>query len=514
MTIHTGIRGIRDTLPPGVVIGRMPGTAGPAQTFDLGTLGKAIAAVVPAGTGFGQIGNNLVVANLSGVANTPIGVTLTSLMDAVLGSVQGDLLYRNATQWTVLAPGTSGYFLATQGAAANPLWAAGNTGTVTSVSVTTANGVSGTVANPTTTPAITLSLGAITPSSISTGGQITSTLATGTAPFVIASTTNVANLNASSLGGATFSAPGAIGGGTPGAITGTTITGTDTTDSSSSTTGALITAGGLGVAKAIFAGTTIQGTTITATTALKSLILDSGSAADLLLKRNGTTGITLGASSLATFAGHLVVEGVTSTGATGTGKFVFDNSPVLTTPNIGSATGSISGNAATVTTNANLTGPIASVGNATSIASQTGTGTKLVVDTSPALVTPALGTPASGYLLNCTIETGTWTVAFSGWTNVGTPVISGNTYAKIGKLIYLQAVITPGTTVASTAGSSFLTGMPYVPAAAGTCNWANDSLGTGLGGGVIDTAGTGRLYPPTIAATGNIIVVSACYMIA
>lgn len=43
-------------------------------------------------------------------------------------------------------------------------------GTVTSVSVVTANGISGTVANPTTTPAITLSLGAITPSSVQVSG--------------------------------------------------------------------------------------------------------------------------------------------------------------------------------------------------------------------------------------------------------------------------------------------------------------------------------------------------------
>jgi len=39
----------------------------------------------------------------------------------------------------------------------------------------------------------------------------------------------------------------------------------------------------------------------------------------------------------------------------------------------------------------NLTGPITSVGSATTIASQTGTGTKFVVDTSPTLVTPVLG---------------------------------------------------------------------------------------------------------------------------
>lgn len=43
-------------------------------------------------------------------------------------------------------------------------------GSVTSVSVTTANGVSGSVANPTTTPAITLSLGAITPNSVALAG--------------------------------------------------------------------------------------------------------------------------------------------------------------------------------------------------------------------------------------------------------------------------------------------------------------------------------------------------------
>jgi hypothetical protein len=53
------------------------------------------------------------------------------------------------------------------------------------------------------------------------------------------------------------------------------------------------------------------------------------------------------------------------------------------------------GNAATVTTNANLTGPITSTGNATAIASQTGTGSTFVMNTSPTLITPALGTPSA-----------------------------------------------------------------------------------------------------------------------
>lgn len=67
--------------------------------------------------------------------------------------------------------------------------------------------------------------------------------------------------------------------------------------------------------------------------------------------------------------------------------------------------GSITGNASTVTTNANLTGVITSTGNATAIASQTGTGSKFVVDTSPTLITPLLGTPTSGNLANCTFPT-------------------------------------------------------------------------------------------------------------
>ena len=42
---------------------------------------------------------------------------------AISSQVQGDVLYHNGARWTRLGPGTSGYFLKTQGAAANPVWA-------------------------------------------------------------------------------------------------------------------------------------------------------------------------------------------------------------------------------------------------------------------------------------------------------------------------------------------------------------------------------------------------------
>ncbi len=53
-------------------------------------------------------------------------------------------------------------------------------GTVTSVSVTTANGVSGTVATPTTTPAISITLGSITPTSVAATGTVTGSNLSGT----------------------------------------------------------------------------------------------------------------------------------------------------------------------------------------------------------------------------------------------------------------------------------------------------------------------------------------------
>lgn len=66
-------------------------------------------------------------------------------------------------------------------------------GTVTSVSVTTANGISGTVLNSTTTPAISLSLGAITPSTVN--GLTFTSLSNG---FTITGGTTPATLTVSS----------------------------------------------------------------------------------------------------------------------------------------------------------------------------------------------------------------------------------------------------------------------------------------------------------------------------
>jgi hypothetical protein len=85
--------------------------------------------------------------------------------------------------------------------------AVGGTGTVTNVSVTSANGVSGSVATSTTTPAITLTLGAITPSSVGAVGTVTGSNLSGTNTGDNATNTQYSGLvsNATHTGDATGS---------------------------------------------------------------------------------------------------------------------------------------------------------------------------------------------------------------------------------------------------------------------------------------------------------------------
>ncbi len=73
----------------------------------------------------------------------------------------------------------------------------------------------------------------------------------------------------------------------------------------------------------------------------------------------------------------------------GTGLTLTSNSFALTTP-VSVANGGTGNTTGTATVNANLTGPITSVGNATSVASQTGTGSTFVMETSPTITTPTI----------------------------------------------------------------------------------------------------------------------------
>lgn len=159
-----------------------------------------------------------------------------------------------------------------------------------------------------------------------------------------------------------------------------------------------------------------------------------------------TTSATLARTDAAnTFTGHQTIEGVTSTGATGTGKLVFDGTPTLVTPILGVATAT-SVNKVTITAPASsatltlidgtvLTGPAATgtlmsktstdvmtnktfdtagAGNSFSIngvAATANTGTGAVARAAgPTFTTPALGAATATTLNGNTFTTGTYTI--------------------------------------------------------------------------------------------------------
>jgi hypothetical protein len=127
----------------------------------------------------------------------------------------------------------------------------------------------------------------------------------------------------------------------------------------------------------------------------------------------------------------------------------------------------------TVLAPSNLTGPITSTGAATSIASQTGTGTKFVMDTSPTLVTPALGVATATSINGTTIPSSKTLVATDSTAFV-VPSQTGNSGKVLG---------TDGTTsswVAPTGASAgTYTGTTIVVDANGRIS----SISTGSSGG-------------------------------
>jgi hypothetical protein len=148
----------------------------------------------------------------TGVAITGSAQTLSDNVTVTFGTTTG---YTLDDQWVVTITPTANVYL-------------DNNGTLTSMDPWGGSKVYSTIADFASPPSA--GYGSSTPrpvaaTTITASGQITSTVTTGTAPFVVASTTNVANLNASSLSGATFASPGAIGSGTPSTGLFTTVTG-------------------------------------------------------------------------------------------------------------------------------------------------------------------------------------------------------------------------------------------------------------------------------------------------
>lgn len=276
-------------------------------------------------------------------------------------------------------------------------------GTVTAVSVATANGVSGTSSGG-ATPALTIALGSITPTSLTT--QTISVTALNAGPLPTSLSGTIARLAAAD-GVGTRMLFDSFGTGLNNNLSFRQASGTAAAPSAIALDDIIMsltsfaygtsayTASSRATIKTIAAElwtNSAQGTYITfATTAI------GGTTTVEKVRITPTGGLNVGGTADVPLGGIVAttVNGLTFTASTGTLTLNTFTLTVAATASVsGTNTGdqtNISGNAATVTTNANLTGPITSTGNATAVAAQTGTGTTFVMQTSPTLTTPNIG---------------------------------------------------------------------------------------------------------------------------
>lgn len=274
----------------------------------------------------------------------------------------------------------------------------GGSGTVTSVSVVTANGLAGTVLNPTSTPAITLST-TVTGILQGDGTAISAASTTGTGSVVLASSPTLVTPNL----------------GTPSAVTLTNATGLPLT---TGVTGQLPLANG---------GT---GANLTDPNADRILFWDdsAGQVTWLTVGANlSITGTTLNASGgggTDLDVGTSVILNGTSTrvlydnagvlgeyAISGTGSVAMTTSPTFVTPALGTPSAAVLTNATGLPISTGVSGlgtgvatflaTPSSANLAAAVTDETGSGA-LVFATSPTLVTPNLGTPSAGVLTNAT----------------------------------------------------------------------------------------------------------------
>lgn len=172
---------------------------------------------------------------------------------------------------------------------------------------------------------------------------------------------------------------------------------------------------------------TTAGTGITVPNGKKMLLYVDGT--NVIEQVDYISSLVLGAALPVTSGG----TGVTT--STGSGNVVLSTSPTLVTPVLGTPSSGTLTNCTGLPIVAGTTGTLSVARGGTGVTTSTGSG-NVVLSTSPTLVTPALGTPSSGTLTNCTGlpvdagTTGTLPVARGG-TGVTTSTGSGSVVLNI-----------------------------------------------------------------------------------
>ncbi len=402
-------------------------------------------------------------------------LTLTGASSLTLGtasSAAGAILLKNASNAntaTIVSGVTAASYSVTwptaQGGASTFLqnngsgvlsWAAGGAGTVTDVSVVTANGVSGSVATSTTTPAITLTLGAITPTTVN-GNTITTgtgTLTLGAGKTLTASNTlTFTGTDGSSVafgtGGTVLYTASAIPltVGTTTIASGTdtrilydnagvlgeyTLTGTGTVVAMA--TSPVLTTPNIGVATA----TSVNGLTITSSTGTLTITNAKTLSATNTLTLSGTDGTTM------TFPTTTATIARTDAGQTFTGVNTFTSPSITTSLTTGSSSFDLLNATATTINFAGASGSVVNLGGGANAAElrflePSGSGTNysaLKAQAQGANITYTLPATvgSAGQVLTDAAGNGTlsWTTPSSGGS--ATTVVFSTIFETIGRL--------------------------------------------------------------------------------